>query len=245
MDSTHTDVALVNSNSRELIDDKRLRWVPHANTLLYPLPAEHLIARSPSHKADITNIQKDLQRFLKEAEVRAVPSDLTAYLKFIDDTLRSWRKQGAVAVKFYDAYLRTLRIADVSEEHASLLYAKGRTAPLSRDEYLAVQDFLWRHILLEAGKIRLPVHIHSSLGVPPFLRSLESDVRNLEDVLADPKFFATPVMLIHGGGPWPEIAAYLAFKPNVWVDISSMGFLYPDPTQPPARDASNECGHSL
>jgi predicted TIM-barrel fold metal-dependent hydrolase len=196
---------------------------------LYPLRADHLMARSPSHEADITAAQKDLQRFLKEAGVSGIPPDLTAYLRFIDDTLRRWQKQGAVAVKFYDAYLRTLRIADVPEAHASTLYAKGTTAPLARDEYLALQDLLWRHILLQAGKMSLPVHIHSSLGVPPFLRSLESDVRNLEDVLADPAFFATPIVLIHGGGPWIDIAAYLALKPNVWVDISSIGFLYPVP----------------
>jgi uncharacterized protein len=229
LDYTQTEIALINSNSRELIDDRRLRWVPHASTLLYPLRADHLMSRSPSHHADIAAAQKDLQRFLKEADVTAMPPDLAAYLRFIDDTLRRWQKQGAVAVKFYDAYLRTLRIADVPEARASVLYANGTTSPLARDEYLALQDFLWRHILLQAGKIALPVHIHSSLGVPPFLRSLESDVRNLEDVLADPAFFATPIVLIHGGGPWIDSAAYLALKPNVWVDISSIGFLYPVP----------------
>ena len=187
------------------------------------------MARSPSHKVDIAGLQKDLQGFLMKANLTAAPPDLAAYVRFIDDTLRRWRKEGAVAVKFFDAYLRTLRIADVPEMQAADLYAKGKTTPLARDEYLALQDFLWRHILLEAGKIALPVHIHSSLGVPPFLRSLESDVRNLEDVLADPKFFATPIVLIHGGGPWYDIAIYLALKPNVWVDISSIGFLYPVP----------------
>ena len=229
LDYTQTEIALVNDNSRRLIDDKRLRWVPHASTFLYPLPADHLMARSPAHKADIAEAQKDLQGFLADAGFTSVPVDLAVYVRFLDDMLRRWQKHGAVGVKFFDAYLRTLRIADVSETQAASLYAKGRTAPLARDEYLALQDFLWRHILLEAGKIALPVHIHSSLGVPPFLRSLESDVRNLEDVLADAKFFATPIVLIHGGGPWHEVAIYLALKPNVWVDISSMGFLYPVP----------------
>ncbi len=229
LDASGTEIALVNRNSRQGIDDKRLRWVPHASTLLYPLPADHLMSRSPSHKADITELQKDLRGFLTEAGLTAVPPDLAAYVRFLNDTLRRWQKQGAVAMKFFDAYLRTLRMADVPETHAAGLYVKGKAAPLARDEYLALQDFLWRHILLEAGKIAFPVHIHSSLGVPPFLRSLESDVRNLEDVLADPKFFATPIVLIHGGGPWHEIAIYLALKPNVWVDISSMGFLHPVP----------------
>ncbi len=69
LDYTRTEIALVNSNSRQGIDDKRLRWVPHASTLLYPLPADHLMARSPSHKADIAEAQKDLQGFLTEADL--------------------------------------------------------------------------------------------------------------------------------------------------------------------------------
>jgi len=44
---------------------------------------------------------------------------------------------GAVGIKFWDAYLRTLRIANVQEAQAAVLYAKGRIVPLSRDEYLA------------------------------------------------------------------------------------------------------------
>jgi predicted TIM-barrel fold metal-dependent hydrolase len=229
LDYTRTDIALVNDNSREGTDGQRLRWVPHASTLLYPLPADHLKSRSPSHEKDIAKLQADLRRFLGEAGRAEVPGDLAGYERFVDETLVRWQKEGAVAVKFWDAYLRTLRIADVPQAEAAVLYAKGRSRPLARDEYLALQDFLWRHILLKAGERKLPVHIHSSLGVPPFLRTLESDVRNLEDVLADPRFFATPVVLIHGGGPFHEHAAYLALKPNVWVDISAMGFLYPVP----------------
>jgi predicted TIM-barrel fold metal-dependent hydrolase len=229
LDYSRTEIALVNENSRTGIDDKRLRWVPQATTLLYPLPAEHLMARSPRHREDITEIQQDLRGFLSEGGASAVPPDLAGYVRIVDDTLRRWQKQGAVAVKFYDAYLRTLRIADVPQAQAADLYAKGVKAPLARDEYLALQDFLWRHILLEAGRLTLPVHIHSSLGVPPFLRSLDSDVRNLEDVLTDVRFFKTPIVLIHGGGPWYDIAAYLALKPNVWIDVSSIGFLYSVP----------------
>jgi predicted TIM-barrel fold metal-dependent hydrolase len=227
LDFTVTEIALVNQNSRQGIDGKRLLWVPHATTLLYPLPADRLMERSPSHKTDITAVQKDLREFLKEGGSAEVPADLQSYVRFVDATLRRWQQQGAVGIKFWDAYLRTLRIADVPAQQATSLYAKGQSAPLSRDEYLAVQDYLWRHILLEAGKIKLPVHIHSSLGVPPFLRTLESDVRNLEDVLTDAKFFETQIVLIHGGAPWYEIAGYLALKPNVWIDISAIAFLRP------------------
>src|SRR5678816_510308 len=229
LDYTLTDIALVNQSARDGTDGKRLRWVPYSSTLLYPLPAEHLMERSPAHRGDIAEAQGELTGLLGNAELREAPRDLAGYVRFIDAVLRRWQTEGAVAVKFVDAYLRTLRIADVDEQRAAALYAKGRDTPLSRDEYLAVQDYLWRHILLEAGTLKLPVHIHSSLGAPPFLRSLESDVRNLEDVLADPRFFGTTVVLIHGGGPWHRLASYLAAKPNVWVDISSMAFLLPVP----------------
>lgn len=229
LDFAATEIALVNQYTSEGTDNKRLRWVPHATPLLYPLPASHLMTRSPSHKSDISEAQENLQRFFRETDLKSAPADLPGYVRFLDATLRRWQRQGAVGIKFWDAYLRTLRISDVPESQAAILYTKGRTNALSREEYLALQDYLWRHILLEAGKINLAVHIHSSLGVPPFLRTLESDVRNLEDVLADPKFFQTPIVLIHGGAPWYEIAAYLGMKPNVWIDISALGFIRPVP----------------
>lgn len=227
LDYTRTDIALVNTHDKARTDGQRLRWVPQAGIFLYPGPAQHLIERSPAHKRDIGDAQNELQRVLKELGYQVPPADLTAYSRFVDDALTRWQKEGAVAVKFYDAYLRTLRIADIPASRASALYTRGLKEPLGRDEYLELQDHLWRRILLKAGELSLPVHIHSSLGVPPFLRTLESDVRNLEDVLADPRFFKTPIVLIHGGGPWHEIAAYLALKPHVWIDISSQGFVYP------------------
>jgi uncharacterized protein len=229
LDYVGTEIAFVNQYEQNGTDGKRLRWVPHATMLLYPLPAENLISRSPSHKADIEEAQKYLRGVFKETNVNEQQLDLPTYVRFLDDTLRRWQKQGAVGIKFWDAYLRTLRIADVPASEATVLFAKGRKTALTRDEYLAVQDYLWRHIMLEAGKIKLPVHIHSSLGVPPFLRTLESDVRNLEDVLTDPRFFETPIVLIHGGAPLYETASYLALKPNVWLDVSALGFLRPVP----------------
>lgn len=152
LDYTLTDIALVNQSSRQGVDGKRLRWVPHATPLLFPLRADRLMERSPVHKTDIDESQGDLRGFLKEAGLGRPPDDLPAYVRFLDETLRLWQREGAVGIKFWDAYLRTLRIADVPATQAAALYAKGRAAPLPRDEYLALQDYLWRHILLEAGR---------------------------------------------------------------------------------------------
>ena len=57
----------------------------------------------------------------------------------------------------------------------------------------------------------------------------EADVRNLEPILTDIRFFDTQFVLIHGGNPRHEDAAYLALKPHVWVDISALPFVYEVP----------------
>jgi predicted TIM-barrel fold metal-dependent hydrolase len=229
LDDTRTEIALVNQDFPDGTDGKRLRWVAHATNLLYPLPAEALMVRSPKHRSGITEIQSNLQRFLSEAGLGEAPPDLASYVRFVESTLSRWKEQGAVGVKFWDAYLRTLVFEDVPQERAAALYAKGSKTPLTREEYLAVQDFLAHRIFAAAGERKLAVHIHSSHGVPPFLRTAEADVRNLDSVLTDVRYFGTPFVLIHGGAPEIEHAAYLALKPHVWYDMSAMPFLYPVP----------------
>lgn len=229
LDASETDIALVNQDFHEGTDGRRLRWVPQATTLLHPLPAEQLMVRSPSHRSGISSMQKKLQRFLSEDGLTEVPADLAGYSAFVDRTLGRWKEQGAVGVKFWDAYLRTLVFEDVPEQRAAALYARGRTSPLPRAEYLALQDYLARRIFTEAGKRKLAVHIHAAHGVPPFLRTHEADVRNLDSVLTDVRYFDTQFVIIHGGAPLVEYAAYLALKPHVWYDMSAMTFLYPVP----------------
>ena len=229
LDATNTEVALVNQDWPDGTDGARLRWVAVATTFLYPLPAAALRARSPGHERDIADRQEVLHRRLAEDGLDAVPAELSAYVGFLDRDLARLKERGAVALKFRDAYLRTLAFEDVPEARARALYAAGRAAPLGRESYLALQDYLARHIFLQAGRLGLPVHIHSSHGVPPFLRAHEADVRNLESVLTDVRFFETQFVLIHGGAPLIEDAAYLALKPHVWLDVSALPFLYPVP----------------
>jgi uncharacterized protein len=229
LDAIGTEVALVNQEAEDGADGKRLRWVPMASCLLYPLPAPAMAARGPQAAQDVAALQGELRRHLAGAGLAEVPADLDAYRAVLVRVLAGWAARGAVAVKFLDAYLRTIRYQDVPADQARALYARGVTGELSREEYLAVQDHLARHLFLEAGRLGLAVHIHSSHGVPPFLRAEDADVRNLEPVLTDVRYFGTQFVLIHGGAPLVEDAAYLALKPHVWVDISAQPFLYAVP----------------
>lgn len=219
---------------RAIDNHTHLLWAEQFNPEIDPmqplgLKSTKLMARNPGARSSIGSIQKRLHGWMAEAGLGSAPADLDGYLTFADQVLARWRDKGAVAIKFLDAYLRTLRFEEVPEERARRLYAEGLARALSREEYLALQDFLARRLFLKAGELKLPVHIHSSHGVPPFLRLYEADVRNLELVLTDPRFFGTSFVLIHGGVPLVEEAAYLAFKPHVWIDVSAQPFLFPVP----------------
>jgi len=229
LDTTLTEIAFVNQSFRDGTDGKRLRWVPHATDLLYPLPLAGF-RRDAETEKDLADIQAAMKRHLSEAGLGAVPEDLDGYATFVEGALARWKTQGAAAVKLWDAYLRTLRFQDVPAERARALYARGLRSPLSRDEYLAVQDHLAWRVFLKAGALDLPVHIHSSYGAGSTLRLQEADVRNLENLFTDPRLEKTRFLLIHGGGPLFHEAAYLAAsKANVWIDVSALPFLYPVP----------------
>ena len=229
LDFTNTEVALVNRSTPEGIDGQRLRWVPIAGTLTYPLRAEQLMARSPTHREDITLAQGKLEQLLASRGIEDIPSSLDDYLAFVDEVLAEWQRNGAAGIKFLEAYLRTLLFDDVADRAAHELFRRGRDTPLTRDEYLALQDHLIRHIFVRAGAIGLPIHVHTGFGIPPYLRVRDADVRNLEPVLTEPRFFDTQFVLIHGGHPQHEDAAYMTLKPHVWVDISALPFVYEVP----------------
>lgn len=229
LDFTRTEIALVNRSKPEGIDGRRLRWVPTGGTLIYPFRADHLMARSPMHREDITLVQDRFEELLESRGMEEVPSSLEDYLVFVDEVLAEWQSDGAVGLKLLEAYLRTLLFDDVTEADAQRLFRKGLDTPLSRGEYLALQDHLIRHIFERAGAIDLPIHLHTGFGIPPFLRVRDADVRNLEPVLTDPRFFDTQFVLIHGGHPQHEDAAYMTLKPHVWVDISALPFVYEVP----------------
>ena len=229
LDFTRTEFALVSTSSPEGVDGRRLRWVPTGGSLLYPLPAEALMPRSPMHEEDFAFVQGRLQGLLADRRMSEVPSSLDDYLVFADDVVARWKEQGALGVKFFEAYVRTLLFEDVPVDEARTLYRRGLEVPLSRVEYRALQDHLVRHIFQRAGETGLSVHIHTGFGIPPFLQAREADVRNLEPVLTDTRFFDSQFVLIHGGNPQHEDAAYLALKPHVWLDISALPFVYEVP----------------
>jgi predicted TIM-barrel fold metal-dependent hydrolase len=132
-----------------------------------------------------------------------------------------------VAVKFEAAYLRSLDFDEVAADTASRVYSHYANGGLpSHEEYKALQDFLFGHIAREAGRLGMPVHIHSFEGAGAFYRVAGSDPLLLESAFNDPTLRGTNFVIVHGGGVYASHAGAMLWKPNVFVDISAMTLLY-------------------
>jgi predicted TIM-barrel fold metal-dependent hydrolase len=91
-----------------------------------------------------------------------------------------------------------------------------------------VQDFLFRVIAREAGRLSLAVHIHTGTGCGTYFDLAGSNPTQLESVLDDASLRKTVFVLIHGGsGPYTHETSFLMGKPNVYADFSEQDALIP------------------
>ena len=75
------------------------------------------------------------------------------------------RDAGAVGIKFEAAYLRALDFGLADAGAAAATYMKYRNGGMpSHAEYKVLQDYLFRRICREAGRLGLGIQIHSLDG---------------------------------------------------------------------------------
>lgn len=229
LDQIGTEVLLANRVSMGLgLAPPRVRWVSFADPLMVPLSTKAEAATSPDRAKLFPLEDKLLQRYMSNLKVSKRPGTLDAYLKTVlTPTLEAQRQGGCVAVKFEIAFLRALNFEDVPAATASTIYGKyaGGGEP-SHADYKALQDFLFRYIAREAGRLGMAVHVHSFEGAGNFFRTAGADPLLLEPVFNDPTLRQTNFVIIHGGGVYSAHTAAMLWKPNVYADLSMMTLAY-------------------
>jgi predicted TIM-barrel fold metal-dependent hydrolase len=209
----------------------RFRWVTYVDALMLPLDTANARRVNPDYAAFYPPEERLLRRYLSDLKLSAVPATLAAYLaEVVTPTLERQKSGGALAVKFEAAYLRALDFAEADEAEAARVYgryARGNGAP-SVAEYKTLQDFLFRYLAREAGRLGLAVHVHTGVGVGGYYGIAGGNPMLLEPVFNDPALRKTNFVLIHGGWPFDEQTAALLGKPNVYADFSTQTLLrYP------------------
>ncbi len=173
--------------------------------------------------------RQKLQRELKQAGLAALPEDFAGYLSFVTKILEQNRSRGGVSIKFEIAYFRSLRFEDPPQAAAASIYAQYHAGGKpTAAEHAVLEDYLFRYLLREAGRLHLAVQIHTAAGIGDFFSMNGGNVLNLENVLRDPRYNDVKFVLLHGGYPYPDQAIWLTSRENVYLDSSLMGlYLYP------------------
>ena len=212
----------------------RFRWVPFDDALLVPLNNANLANETPDRKFFYSREEMLLKRYLKDQNLSSSPATLQEYTaKVVTPTLESQKSNGAVAIKFEAAYLRSLDFGPIPIDQAQYAnqaqqiysrYVNG-SVPANAD-YLMLQDYLMRYIAREAGRLGLPVHFHTGGGCGTYFMLNGSNPVLLDSLLNDASLRKTTFVLLHGGaGPFTKYTAYMLMKPNVYTDISEQTWL--------------------
>lgn len=233
LDQIGTDVMLANRITvGPGLEPPRFRWVSFADALMYPLDTRAEAARTPDTRALYPLETTLLHRYMHDLGVTTLPRTLDSYVSsVVAATLRRQRQAGAVAIKFEAAYLRQLDFDTPDAALARRVYARyisGGTP--THAEYKGLEDYLFRVITREAGRLGMSVQIHTTEGFGGFYATHGSAPHLMESAFNDPTLRGTNFVIVHGGWPLVGETQSLLAKPNVYADISAMA-LFVEPAE--------------
>ena len=211
------------------LNPKRFRWVFFVDSFLFPFDNKIVIAENPDEGVYIPLQEKVLHRYMQQAGVNRLPNSFDEYLAFVSRILEENQKKGGIAEKFEAGYFRSLYFADPPRPAVAAVYQKYHSGGVpTPDEYKTFQDYVFRYLVTEGGRLHLPVHIHTAVGEGDYFSLRKGGVLNLENVVKDPRYLNTTFVLIHGGYPYFREVIWLASMKNVYIDTSEIETLvYP------------------
>jgi hypothetical protein len=211
------------------LDPKRFRWVFFVDSFLFPFDNKTVIAENPDEGVYIPLQEKVLHRYMRQGRLSGLPNSFDAYLAFVSRILEENQRNGGIAEKFEAGYFRSLYFADPPRQAAADVYRKYSSGGVpTPDEYKTFQDYVFRYLVTEGGRLQLPVHIHTAVGEGDYFSLRKGGVLNLENIVKDPRYLNTTFVLIHGGYPYFREVIWLASMKNVYIDTSEIEtLLYP------------------
>jgi predicted TIM-barrel fold metal-dependent hydrolase len=209
------------------VQPPRFRWVPYVDALLFPLDNAALAAATPDRKQFFPLEDALRAKYLAQVHRKAIPPTLDEYLKqVVTPVLEQQKAGGAVAEKFEIAYLRSFDFGDPTHAQAAAVYARYQAhGTPTGAEYKLLQDFLFRYIAGECGRLGMPVHLHTIAGAGGYFSIAGDNPMLLEPIFNDPRLRHTNFVLLHGGWPFVHEIGALLQKPNVFLDLSQQSLL--------------------
>ena len=222
LDKINTESSAANrAMMPDYLDAKRFPWVFFVDSFMWPFNNQRETARNSDDGVYIPLQEKMLHRWMQQENVSKLPPDFDGYLKFISQVLEDNRNKGGIAIKFEVAYFRPTTFGDPTHDQAADLYARYIPGGIpSEKDYRTFQDYIFRYLITEGGRLHLPVHIHSAVGIGDYFNLSQSNIMNFESVLRDPRYRSTTFVMLHGGYPLEREAIWLTAAKNVYLDSS-------------------------
>jgi predicted TIM-barrel fold metal-dependent hydrolase len=222
LDKVNIETSVANrAMMADYLDPKRFPWVFFADSFMWPFNNERETGRNPDQGVFIPLQEKMLHRWMQQENVSKLPASFADYLKFISQVLEDNQKKGGIAMKFEVAYFRPTTFGDPARQQAEDIYQRFVSGGIPTEkEYRTFQDYIFRSLLQEGGRLHLPVHIHTAIGIGDYFNLSQGNIMNLESVLRDPRYASTIFVMIHGGYPLEREAIWLAAMKNVYLDSS-------------------------
>ncbi|MGB8325363.1 MAG: hypothetical protein WCE52_20560, partial [Candidatus Acidiferrum sp.] len=167
LDKLNVDICLANrAMMPTYLDPKRFHWVFFGDSFFFPFDNRDQTASTPDMGVYVPLQEKMLSRWKKQEGVEALPADLAGYEDLVRRTMEDNQKKGGVAIKFEAAYFRSLHFSDPPREKAETIYNKYHAGGVpTAEEYRLFQDYIFRVMVQQAGKLHLPMHFHSCVGI--------------------------------------------------------------------------------
>ena len=162
LDKLNIEMSVANrAMMADYLDPRRFAWVFFADSFMWPFNNERETGRNSDEGVYIPLQEKMLGRWMQQEKVSKLPPTLDEYLKFITRVLEDNSKRGGIAMKFEVAYFRPTTFTDPPQAQAEDIYQRYVAGGIpSEREYRSFQDFIFRYLVQEGGRLHLPVHIH-------------------------------------------------------------------------------------
>jgi predicted TIM-barrel fold metal-dependent hydrolase len=185
----------------------------------YPLPAVDTVALGQDIGHPVHRVGR-IEPWIKELLVEC-DSYLELEERFLERVTRE-ANAGAVAFKTVIAYRTGLDVADYTSSEAERAYQGWRADDFreSREHSKPVRDLLLNRLARLCATLDRPLHLHCGGGDPDVRLTYARPTGLFPFISQHPD---VPLVLVHGGWPWMEEAAYLSsIFPHVYIDLSLM-----------------------
>ncbi len=209
LDQANVEMAIVSGDPLTGKGLERFRFVARADVFLRPFAQDSAAALKP---------------FFIAARMYTLPKGLDEYLqKVVTAALERWVSEGAVGIDVGISAWRSLDFDEVNAEVARSAYGRlviGGEFGANPADLKAFQDYTFRYLAREAGRVGLVVHVKTGMS-----RDATGIVGNgnpilLGSAMADPTLQKTKWLLVHGGYPFDKEIGPLLLRPNVYADVS-------------------------